>query len=67
MEKKSFAGLVDVVGGRMWKVSVPVVESEWFCTKAEAQRYIKEKFSGVEKETLLEQLTQEKNRAYFHA
>ncbi len=67
MENKSFAGLVDVVGGRMWKISVPVVESTWFCTKAEAQRYIKEKFSGVEKETLLEQLAGEKDRAYFHA
>ena len=67
MENKSFAGIVDVVGGRMWKISVPVVESEWFCTKAEARKYIRENFSGIEKESLLKQLAEEKSRAYFNA
>ena len=63
--KITFAGLGDVVGGRLWFCVDPYCFSRkvWFYTKKECEFYIRNTFTGNTKKNLLNQLAKAKGRA----
>jgi hypothetical protein len=63
----AFAGLGDVVGGRLWYCVEPTFrETVWFGTKKECEAYIRKNFTGHIKKEILGQLWSVKGRAIIY-
>ena len=63
----SYVGLCDVVGGRMWFCVSPVKnETEYFWTKKECEKFVRDSFSGSDRKYLLSKLREFKGKTMLY-
>ena len=63
----AYVGLCDVVGGRMWFcVSPGNRETEYFWTKKECEKFVRDSFSGRDRKYLLAKLRECKGKAMLY-